>query len=169
MMGSLKGAMLVERVVLESLAKGDKRIDELSEDTGLKEGMLVSLTEQMQRKGWLKCEKGLFSLQLDTENNWLHEINKKENLNIETKELMNSMAELYFKGNEGLLKVQKLMLNEQEERVLNSHLKNLESFFQNVRNERKRKPSLERTEKQRIVIWGAGFYRDLLKMNLQAV
>lgn len=168
-MGKLKGAMLVERVILESLSKGSKNLSELSEDTGLKEGMLETLILQMVKKGWLLGEKGLFSLRLDDENSWLKEINKKENLNIETKELMNSMAELYFKGNSGLLKVQKLMLNEQEERILNSHLKNLESFFQNVRNDRKRKPGVERTEKQRIVIWGAGFYRDLLKMNLQAV
>ncbi|MCK6593757.1 MAG: hypothetical protein L6Q33_01035 [Bacteriovoracaceae bacterium] len=168
-MGKINGAMLVERVVLESLSKGGKTLAELSEDTGLRESMLNTLTQQMAQKGWLRYEKGLFSLQLDHENSWLTEINRKENLNSETKELMNSLSELYFKENSGLLKVQKLMLNDQEERILNSHLKNLECFFQNVRDERRRKPKADRTEKQRIVIWGASFYSDLLKMNLQAV
>ncbi len=164
-----KSATLIERIILESLAKKDRDLKELGEDTGLAESFLKVILQQMLHKGWLLYSRGSYSLLIEEELGWVDSINDKKALALEIKELMTSMVEMYFKENQGLLKVQKLNLSEEEEKTLNIHLKNLDQFFQSVRSEKSKKPKLDSTKKQRVVVWGSGLYSDVLGANLQAI
>lgn len=168
-----QGVLLIERMILESLVKQTKRLAELSDDTGIHENILKILLQEMINKGWILVDKGIYCLRDPENTDWVNEINRSENLELEVKELVESMVSLHFKEckgeHRGLLRVQKLELTRDEEILLNSHLKNLEIFFKNIRDSRKKKPIIGQTRKQKIVIWGAGVYEDLVGGNLIAV
>lgn len=163
------GALLVERMIIESLAKKEKNLWALSEDTGIEENLLKILLQEMLQKAWIKFGQGEYFLSPSKDLGWISEINSQRNLEGEVKELLESMVSLHFKDPQSLFKVQKLELTEDEEKLLNSHLKNLEQFFQNIRHSRMKKPLKGQTKKQKVVVWGAGFYQDLIGANLVAV
>jgi hypothetical protein len=168
-MENLKSAMLIERVILESLSRSSKSLEILSEDSGIESPLLKLLLQEMMFKGWIQYGKGEFSIETSTNKDWITAINSKESVQLEVKELMDSLVSMYFKENLGILKVQKISLSEDEEMVLNSHLKTLESFFVNLREKRVQKPLVSSIKKQKIVVWGAGIYKDLITTNLQLV
>ncbi len=167
------GALLVERMILESLVRVDKDLLGLAEDTGLNENLLKIMLQDMLSKGWISYERGSYSLKVNNNCDWINEINHRENKEYEVKELMDSMVSSHFKeGQEGggtLIRVQKLELTNDEEILLNSHLKALEMFFKNIRESRAKKPLSGLTKNQKIVVWGAGVYQDLVGTNLVAV
>lgn len=168
-----QGALLVERMILESLVKKNKNLHLLSEDTGIEENLLKILLQEMIFKGWLQFRAGEYLLCETGEVNWIKEINREDNLEGEVKELMDSMVSLHFKHQSqdphAHFKIQKLELTEDEEKLLNSHLKGLEIFFKNVRHSRMKKPLKGQTKKQKVVVWGTGLYEDLVGANLVAV
>lgn len=168
-----QGALLVERMILESLVKKTKNLLALSEDTGLNENFLKIVLQEMICKGWVIFELGDYRLREAELSEWAGEINRDENLKGEVKELLDSMVALHFreqlKGPRAFLKIQKLELTDDEEKLLNSHLKGLEIFFKNIRNSRMKKPIKEHTKRQKIVVWGAGIYEDLVGANLVAI
>ncbi len=168
-MENLKSAMMIERVILESLSRSSKNLENLYEDTGIKTPILKLLLQEMIFKGWIQYSKGEFSIEITANKDWLSAINSRESIQLEVKELMDSLVSMYFKENLGLLKVQKISLTEDEEMVLNSHLKNLESFFSSLREKRSQKPLSSQIKKQKVVVWGAGLYRDLISTNLSLV
>ena len=168
-----QGALLVERMILESLAKKNKTLGLLSEDTGINENLLKIILQEMRLKGWLGFKGGEFQLIENGPSDWIGEINRSEILSNEIKELMDSIVSLYFKpelrSQQNLFKIQKLELTSDEEMLLNSHLKNLETFFQNIRSSRMKKPLKGQTKKQKVVVWASSFYEDLVGANLTAV
>ncbi len=161
--------MMIERVILESLSKSNKSLELLYEDTGIETPLLKLLLQEMMFKGWIQYHRGEFALESSANKDWISIINSKESIQLEVKELMDSLVSMYFKGNLGLLKVQKISLTEDEEMILNSHLKSLENFFVSLRENKSKKSLGSTIKKQKIVVWGSGIYKDLIAANLQLV
>ncbi len=170
MSGAFKSLLLVERFTLESLSKGEKKFSDLREDLGLSDGILKSILSEMLSKNWISYQRGFYSLNFSNQNFWANELTQKESLNLELKELFSSMVEMCQRQNAGVLKVQKVHLTDDEEKILNAHLANLENFFKGIKEQRRRKPmSNTFTQKEKVVVWAQGVYRDLIRSNLEAV
>ena len=67
------------------------------------------------------------------------------------------------------LKVRKVWLTTSEEKILNSYIKNNESFIKNIEDERKRRPIKERLCEKKVFIWGQSDYSHLARGVLEAV
>ena len=170
------GLLILERIVVESISKKDKNIQELSIDTNLEHAVLLNILPNLLMKNILKYQRGNYSIDKEASLQWRSGINKDDNVKEEAKELFTSLVNQYFKKDceasakrASLLKIQKVWLTKDEEIVLNSHLINLENFFQGIKNSRKTHPLREKTCEQKVVIWGASQYSSLMHGILEAV
>jgi len=166
------GLLLVERIILESLAKKEKNVFELEVDTQLNQALLMNILPNLLMKNVIKYQRGIYSIDKENSLQWLNTINDKNNIKMEVKELFTSLVNEYFKDDlrkNAEVKVQKIWLTKDEEKVLKGHLLTLESFFVSVRENRKLKPQKEKTAEQKVVVWGLSNYQDIVRGVLEAV
>lgn len=170
------GLLMIERIVIESLSKKEKNIQQIEIDTNLAHGLLLNILPNLLMRNMIKYKNGTYSLDKEQCFVWLSQVNKKENVKEEAKEIFTSLVNQYFKKDPTLspqtgaqLKIQKMWLTRDEEIILKSHMATLEGFFNCVREARKSHPQSEKTCEQRVVIWGSTHYSDLVEGVLKAV
>lgn len=170
------GLLIIERIIVESLSKKERNLHEIMMDTNLEHGLLLSVLPNLIMKNIIRYTKGIYSIDKENCFQWLSEINKEDHVKEEAKELFISLVNQYFSNSvqekpvDGpQLKIQKVWLTKDEEKILRSHMAVLESFFTQVKASRRVKPEREKTCEQRVVIWGLSQYSDLVDGVLQAV
>lgn len=169
------GLLLIERIIIESISKKEKNVYELAHDTNLDQGLLMSVLPNLLMKNLLNYQRGIYSIDKENSLCWQNTINEKNNVKEEVKELFASMVNEYFrndfKTNEqnSQLKVQKIWLTSDEEKILKGHFLALENFFTGVKQSRSTKPVKERTYEQKVILWGVSEYADLVTSCLDAV
>lgn len=170
------GLLIIERIIIESLSKKDRNLQEIIHDTNLEHSLLLNILPNLLMKNMIRYTRGTYSLEKENCFQWLNEINKSDNVKEEAKELFISLVNQYFKKDciklravEPHLKIQKVWLTRDEELVLRSHMASLDGFFTGVKASRRVKPEREKTCEQRVVIWGLSQYSDLVDGVLEAV
>lgn len=170
------GLLMIERIVIESLSKKEKNIQEIEIDTNLGHGLLLNILPNLLMRNMVRYKNGVYSIDKDHCFEWLSEVNKKENVKEEAKEIFTSLVNQYFKKDATMapqagpqLKIQKMWLTRDEEIILKSHMNTLEGFFNGIKEARRYHPQKEKTCEQRVVIWGFSHYSDLVEGVLQAV
>lgn len=170
------GLLIIERIIVESLSKKERNLQEIIMDTNLDHALLLSVLPNLIMKNMVRYTRGIYSIEKENCFQWLSEINKEDYVKEEAKELFVSLVNHYFAKTqerkncvEPQLKIQKIWLTKDEEIVLRSHMACLESFFTQVKASRKTRPEKEKTCEQRVVIWGHSQYSDLVDGVLQAV
>ncbi len=160
-----EGLLIVERIVIESLAKKSKSLKELSEDTELSTNLLLNLLPNLLMKNLVTFEKGLYFLN----SNNLEKIKKinleKLALKNETKEIFTSLVNQYFDKDlkeATLFKMQKIFVTGDEEKILKNHLLSLENFINQLKQKRLKNPIVERTSEQKILYWGMSSYSNII-------
>lgn len=170
-----EGLLILERIIVESISKKEKNIQELAIDTNLEHALLLNILPTLLMKNIINYQRGIYSINKENSLLWKSGINKTDNIKEEAKELFTSLVNQYFKNDiaeakhNSVLKIQKVWLTKDEEMVLNSHMKTLESFFNSVKNSRKINPIREKTFEQKVVIWGTSQYSELVHGVLEAV
>lgn len=164
------GLLVVERVVLESLSKKGKKFDELQADTNLKTPILLNILQNFLMRNFVSYKKGTYSLNLLTKSSWLPLVNARENIKEEVKELFVSLVNSYFKTekkNNIDLKMKKVWLTDNEEKIYKTLLSNLENFIKNL--EGNRGGVKESISSKKVLIWGHSDYSTLVNGVLEAV
>lgn len=171
-----EGLLIIERIIVESLSKKERNLQEIILDTNLEHALLLNVLPNLLMKNIIRYNRGTYSIEKENCFMWLNEINQKDNIKEEAKELFISLVNQYFAKEvsaksivEPQLKIQKVWLTSDEEIVLRSHMAGLESFFSTVKTSRKVRPEKEKTCEQRVIIWGWSQYSDLVDGVLQAV
>lgn len=170
------GLLIIERIIVESLSKKERNIQEIMHDTNLDHALLLNVLPNLLMKNMIRYTRGTYSIDKENCFQWLNEVNKSDNVKEEAKELFISLVNQYFQKDLAQkaaltpqLKIQKVWLTPDEELVLRSHMATLEGFFSGVKASRKVKPQREKTCEQRVVIWGLSQYSDLVEGVLRAV
>ena len=166
------GLLMIERLVIESLSKKAKNLKELEIDTNLSHALLLNLIPNLLMNNLVTYSKGIYSIDKENCFAWLSEVNQTDNLKEEAREIFNSLVNQYFAREvqkKAELKIQKVFLTADEEKVLRSHVINLENFFKGIKEARRSKPVNEKTCEQRVVVWGLTNYSDLVTGFLHAV
>jgi hypothetical protein len=170
------GLLMIERIVIESISKKEKNIQEIEIDTNLNHGLLLNILPSLLMRNMIRYKNGMYSLDKEHCFQWLSQVNKKENVKEEAKEIFTSLVNQYFEKDSTIapqigpqLKIQKMWLTRDEELILKSHMATLEGFFNGVKEARKYHPQREKTCEQRVVIWGLSQYSDLVEGVLKAV
>lgn len=171
----MSNLLMLERIVIESLGKKEKNIFELSLDTNLDQIVLLNIMPQLLLKNIVKYHRGIYTLSTDNIKSWNETINCTENIKAEVRELFTSMVNEFFaddikkKEEYKELKIKKIWLTSDEEKVLKNHLLSLDNFFKQIQSNRKKFPIKERTHEQKVVFWGVSEYGKLLEGILEAV
>lgn len=163
----MKGLMLLERVVLESIAKKNRRLNEISRDIDLSQEIVLTILARLSSKGLIFYSDVGYDL---TQNQlaW-HTVNRDEAIKDELKELSENLVDTCLsKKEKNLYKLQKITLDEKEEKILNSLLNSVESYINNLREDRRKSnKSKESTSKQKVIFWGHSNYSDVLLNSIE--
>ncbi len=166
------GLLVIERIVLESLAKKSKNLEELSLDTNLDSSLLLNILPLLSMKNIVSYNKGHYFLNADIFKGQLRLINSASAIKEEVKELFVSLVNNYFskqKENDAFLKVKKIFLTNDEEKIFQAHLKNLESFIKNIEDQRHKRPVYSKLAEHKVIIWGHSKYSELVNSIVNAV
>jgi hypothetical protein len=167
----VEGLLAVERMVLESVAKGSSNGESISKDTSLTHFFVNTIVENLKDYGLVEKEKGKLILTKSTQN--LIQFNKADNVKLELKDLFNSLVENHYKQSaltekEHILKMQKIWLTDYEYKVLKSMMSNIENYIKSIRKDRLLHPEEEILSQQRVIFWGSDTYANLIDSTLKA-
>lgn len=163
-----EGLLTVERIVLESLSRGKKNINELKFDTSLDISVLKNIIGNFVVKGMVLADERYFSLNLQTKEKWLLQINRKENIKEEVKDLFNSISNQFFNietsaqyfSNQVGLKVKKVFMTREEEVIFQAILGKLTKFLDELQGTEEKGRRLCR---QSVVVYGFSPYFKILE------
>lgn len=165
------GLLLVERMVLESVANKERTLQEIADDTSLSINLLKNILASLIQRGILNFKAGCYQLGHANKSSWLAVINKKENIKEELSELFSSFVNQSFseleKKSEGL-RIKKVWMTRDEQRQLEIQLKSLQHFLDSIKESRKRNPQLDgKTSELKVIFWGQSSYKDLVEESLR--
>lgn len=167
----MKNLLVMERYVLESLESGAKNFAQMSEATELDYALLNNILSDLMTKNMVCYARGSYTLNLERKEDWLPRVNSKECLNTEVKELFGSMVSNHFdsEGEDKELKIQKLYMTPEEERIFQTYLINMEKFIKDVQREQKSRGRQGQVKDQKIVVWGKANYESVVRSTLKAI
>lgn len=167
----MKNLLVMERYVLEALESGDKNFSEAHEATGLDYAVLKNVLCELLNKNMVSYNRGVYSLNIREKEQWLTKVNSSECLNAEVKELFGTMVSHHFDPNaqDEELKVQKLYMTPQEERIFQTYLINMEKFIKDIQGGQKARARQGQVRDQKLVIWGKARYEDVVQSSLKAI
>lgn len=165
-----KNLTVIERFVLETLAKGARKFGQLNEETQIDYGLLNNILSELMMENMVAYSQGRYFLNPETQATWLPLINSAEALGEEVKELLSTLVSDYFEQrNTVALKVQKIAMTQSEEKIFQSYLINLEKFVEDIKKERLRNPFQAKLQEQKVIVWGHAGYSTLVQNTLKAV
>ncbi len=169
----MNGLLVIERVILESLQNKGKNIFEIELDTQLDHNLLANTIPNLIMKNIITYKNGIYSLNMREKNSWMETINTENNIKEEIADIISSVISGYFdkeKNARPCLKVKKIWLNKQEEKILNAHLHNLEEFVRNIEQDRSRNNNVtNKLYEKKVIFWGHSNYSDIVEQILAAV
>ena len=154
------GLLIVERMVLESISRGNQKIQQISEDTSLKENFIKEILGLLKERGLIEGSD-LFKIK---EGERVKSLNSSEFVKNEIRDIFAThINECFEKEKKEQFKLKKFWMSSQDEVILKAHLKNLEDFIkglpQNVG---------QKTKDQKVMFWGVSKYSDLAEGSLSA-
>ncbi len=167
----MEGLLAVERMVLESIAKGSTAESSIAKDTSLSEGFVSTLVDNLKDYQLVELDKRKLILTKSTKN--LVQFNKADNVKMELKDLFESMVDNHYSQSplgerEQILKMQKIWLTEYEFKVMKSMMSNIETYIKSIRKDRLLHPEEEILSEQRVIFWGSDTYSNLIESTLAA-
>ncbi len=165
----MKGLVLLERVVLESISKNNNNVSLIARDVEIDSSIVLSVLARLTAKGLVTYIAGNYQI-AQNQIAW-HAANRIESVRDEIKELNDNIVDTCFsEENSNIYKLQKILLSEKEEKILNSLLNNVESYITNLRNDRKKDRKFhDVTSKQKVVFWGHTNYGQVLNKSIEKV
>ena len=161
-----KSLLIIERIVIEALEKKGLYLSEISEQTGLGDGLLKAVLGSLIEQGVLhynKKEKGLYQLNWANKESWLPMLQNKESIKAEIKELFSSLVNnTFLDQGRGNLKVKKVWLEPLEREELERKLLEIDQFIDSVNNRRKLRPVKELTKGKQVLFYGHSAYEELV-------
>jgi len=166
-----RGLLVIERAVLEALSYKAMRVLELVKDTGLPFEVIQKVLINMKQCGALKEDgHGVFELNKENALELIDQQNEQSQRN-EIEDLINGIIGAHFnpldKTKSSLFRLKKFWLTELETKLLQAHLSNLDQFFQQItEGRRKNNQEAHELKNKQVVFWGNLDYGRLLKNSL---
>lgn len=161
--------VLVERMIVESLAQEEKNSYELSIDTGLDSVLVTNILARFLKRKYVSFVQGKFYLKQKFFDSRM-EYSKK----IELRSLFTSILNNFFSKDRtedhAYLKLKKVWLTEDELNLVNRRMKDLEVFFDEVRaRQRMQSYHYNKLATKKVIFWGHCNYKDLALSSLRRV
>ncbi|ATH06664.1 hypothetical protein BIY24_01535 [Halobacteriovorax marinus] len=152
--------LIEQRYVLEAISKGAKTLDKILESTGLDNSMINNIIPELLINNLIQYKNKEYSIDLSNTSLWKNEVNKKENIKLEIRDLLCSSVELMHK--EKALHLRKVYLSELEEKLLNIELARVEKLINDIYENKK---EVDNVKNMKVVYWGYSNYRDMISLK----
>ncbi|WP_417337268.1 hypothetical protein [Halobacteriovorax marinus] len=152
--------LIEQRYVLEAISKGAKTLDKILESTGLDNSMINNIIPELLINNLIQYKNKEYSIDLSNTSLWKNEVNKKENIKLEIRDLLCSSVELMHK--EKALNLRKVYLSELEEKLLNIELARVEKLINDIYENKK---EVDNVKNMKVVYWGYSNYRDMISLK----
>lgn len=149
---------LVERLVLESLQARKKNISELETCTSLNRELIQTILQSLISKSLIITEETKYRVNNNLSKAIKDGLNNSLDIKIELAEILNATYNL--RKGDTFLKLQKVHMNEKEEKLFHGMLYNMESFLKNLEKKD------EKLSKKKVIFWGGGNYGKLINNYL---
>ncbi|MCB9092577.1 MAG: hypothetical protein H6621_12970 [Halobacteriovoraceae bacterium] len=157
-----------ERIIIESLYNSEKTIDELSRELSIDPESLFYMLQKMLIKGFVSFKTGKYSISSHCYKSLKSSLDNKQSQSFEIKTILDSATDGYiYDDDKNKLTIKKVYLTQDEKSLLDSLLKQLESFMAT----KAVKPTNNQLHEKEIFYWGRQTYKDILdhiKINYQA-
>jgi len=140
----------VERIVLESVGRSPKGINELMRDTRLELKFLANILHALSLRNYIVLKDGGYHANKRLSEEELLKLSDEESVRSEALELIEGLASAKDKK----LGVRKAWVSERDRVILKALLKNVEDFMQNLPPAPKDAAIHDYT----LVVWGEDFY-----------
>ena len=144
----MKGLTSLERVIVESLGKQGLPFEKIQEQTGLQENVCFNLIQALIIKGIISFDKNMYKINPNISPLIIEEINGKDAKREESLELIEAIIEM---NSERIYRLQKVALDEKDEKIFKAMLYNLESFLKEANQKSQSTLTLKN---KKIVFWG---------------
>ncbi|CBW25233.1 hypothetical protein BMS_0308 [Halobacteriovorax marinus SJ] len=152
--------LIEQRYVLEAISKGAKTLDKILESTGLDNSMINNIIPELLINNLIQYKNKEYSIDLSNTSLWKNEVNKKENIKQEIRDLLCSSVDLMHK--EKALHLRKVYLSELEEKLLNIELARVEKLINDIYENKK---EVDNVKNMKVVYWGYSNYRDMISLK----
>lgn len=163
-----RSLLMLERMILESLAAHCRSIAEIALDTGLKQELAAQVVTGLVHEGFLTFKEGRYELSKSYVKNFNERYTNSQDQLEELRELFISMVNSSFAGS-SQIKLRKVALTKAEKAILGSYFINLEAFIKSVSDQNRRERKVCPTKDQCVFIWGEASYLDLAMESLQTI
>lgn len=165
-----RNLLVMERYILESLNEGPKGFSQIHQETQLDYGLLNNILAELVMKNMLSFNKGLYEINMKEKESWLPAVNGKKALQSEVRELVSTFAHDHFdEAQSAQLRIQKVSLTAEEEKIFQSYLINLEKFIQDIKKQNRTQAKGTKVKDQKVIVWGQANYGNLVQSTLRAI
>ena len=173
--------LIVEKIVLESLYCEEKKFEELVEDTGLSQIIIANILQDFILQGVIGHKESKYYITGKGLECYLNNSMDIKELKSEAKELFVSILNSHFQDKDktksdaqekSTVKVAKIWVSEQEEKILNAMFKNIELFLRQATKKGQGEVSLENRRPlkvKKVICWGYSSYQDVLDTMIKCV
>lgn len=169
----MKGLLLVERFVLETLSLGSMDFEQIHWHTKLEKPMLQSILQHLSKMNLIELNFPEYKL---TENCGmiLKEISQNsESIQSELKEILNSWPKSGPDTNLSdicrPMQLKKVWVSSYDAHIIKAHLYNVEQYINSLWADQKKNPIDQPIHLKKLFLWGQCNYSDLVDSNLKKI
>mgnify|MGYP002025777572 CR=1 FL=1 len=143
---------ILERMILESINKGDKSLNEIKHDSGMDQQICENVLYSLMAKGLIKIEGTKYKMNAGLSEAIIAELKDQLNMTVEIGSLVRECVKSsILKGNDSF-KFKKVYMSESDKKFLKGMLYNLETFLDGLKSNKG--PTKEET----FIFWGGENY-----------
>jgi hypothetical protein len=157
----MKGLSALERSILECLGRQKLAYEEIKQQTGLHENVCFNVLQALIIRGIIATDGRVYRVSEALSPLALEEINGPEAKLAESLELMEALVE---QKSGRVFRLQKIAMDERDEKIFLAMLSNLESFLADAH---KKAQSTIPLKRRKVVFWGIGELQGLMGQMLR--
>ena len=171
--------LMVERMVLESLAGAERSREAIIEDTQLAAPVVDNILASLVERDYVIVDDKYYRLNQRYVQEWQAKLVQTEIHREEVREMLTSLVNEYFRtimlaGNSNAsspatLKIRKFWVDEAEALILSCMLTRLEKFVRDLERKNEKKSKNRLLAKKQVIVWGQADYGSLAKESLEVI
>lgn len=143
---------ILERMILESIRKSEKTIEQIQEDTAMESHICANVVQSLLAKSLVSTKSNKFTLNKNLNAQIIEELQNKKNQTVEMNALVRECIQGSLLRGESTFQFMKVYMSEEEKKILNAMLYNIETFIDGL------KKNKGKTKDETFIFWGGDTY-----------
>lgn len=147
---------VLERMILESVNKSAKDLEQIHEDTGLDKSICTNVLFSLLAKNLIIIDFNVYRLNKNLSEAILSELTDQRNRCVEINALVRECVKLSLLEGSDTFKFKKVYMSEKDKKLLKAMLYNIETFLDGLKSQK------GKTKEETFVFWGGENYANAI-------